>query len=84
MRRHRRDPAGLLAFRDVRDAFRQYLKSRRRPPIRAHRPQPGQPDAAQLIAEEIEKNPALRKRMLLAILPGYNLLVRAADWSAAP
>ena len=68
--------AGLLAFRDVRDAFRQYLKSRSggRPFVLIGHSQ-GSLMLQQLIAEEIEKDPGLRKRMLLAILPGYNLLV---------
>ena len=68
--------AGLLAFRDVRDAFRQYLRSRSggRPFLLIGHSQ-GSLMLQQLIAEEIEKDPALRKRMLLAILPGYNLLV---------
>jgi hypothetical protein len=68
--------AGLIAYRDVRDAFRQYLKSRSggRPFVLIGHSQ-GSLMLQQLIAEEIEKDPALRKRMLLAILPGYNLLV---------
>lgn len=67
---------GLLAYRDVRDAFRQYLRSRSggRPFVLIGHSQ-GSLMLQQLIAEEIEKDPALRKRMLLAILPGYNLLV---------
>ena len=68
--------AGRLAYRDVRTAFRQYLKSRSggRPFVLIGHSQ-GSLMLQQLIAEEIEKDPVLRKRMLLAILPGYNLLV---------
>jgi Protein of unknown function (DUF3089) len=68
--------AGLIAYRDVRDAFRQYLRSRSggRPFVLIGHSQ-GSLMLQQLIAEEIETDPALRKRMLLAILPGYNLLV---------
>jgi hypothetical protein len=68
--------AGRLAYLDVRDAFRQYLRSRSggRPFVLVGHSQ-GSLMLQQLIAEEIEKDPALRKRMLLAILPGYNLLV---------
>jgi hypothetical protein len=68
--------AGLVAYRDVRDAFRQYVKSRSfgRPFVLIGHSQ-GSLMLQQLIAEEIENDPALRKRMLLAILPGYNLLV---------
>jgi hypothetical protein len=67
---------GRLAFGDVREAFRQYIKSRSggRPFVLIGHSQ-GSLMLQQLIAEEIEKNPGLRKRMLLAILPGYNLLV---------
>ena len=68
--------AGLLAYRDVRNAFRQYVRSRSggRPFVLIGHSQ-GSLMLQQLIAEEIERDPALRKRMLLAILPGYNLLV---------
>ena len=68
--------AGMIAYRDVRDAFRQFVKSRSfgRPFVLIGHSQ-GSLMLQQLIAEEIETDPALRKRMLLAILPGYNLLV---------
>jgi hypothetical protein len=68
--------AGLLAYRDVRDAFRQYLKSRSggHPFVLIGHSQ-GSLMLQQLIAEEIERDPALRKRMMMAILPGYNFLV---------
>ena len=69
-------PAGLLAYRDVRDAFRQYVKSRSggRPFVLIGHSQ-GSAILQQLIAQEIEGDPALRARLRLAILPGYNLLV---------
>ena len=68
--------AGRIAYGDVRAAFRQYLKSRSfgRPFVLIGHSQ-GSLMLQQLIADEIEPDPALRKRMLLAILPGYNLLV---------
>ena len=68
--------AGLMAYRDVRDAFRQYLRSRGgdRPFVLVGHSQ-GSLMLQQLIAEVIEKDPALQRRMRLAILPGYNLLV---------
>ena len=68
--------AGLLAFRDVRDAFRQFVRARNgdRPFVLIGHSQ-GSLMLQQLIAEDIEKDPVLRGRMLLAILPGYNLLV---------
>ncbi|MEO7602445.1 MAG: DUF3089 domain-containing protein [Sphingomicrobium sp.] len=68
--------AGLMAYRDVRDAFRQFLRVRGgdRPFVLIGHSQ-GSLMLQQLIAEVIEKDPALRRRMRLAILPGYNLLV---------
>ena len=68
--------AGALAYQDVRDAFRQYVRSRSsgRPFVLVGHSQ-GSLMLQQLIAHEIETDPALRRRMLLAILPGYNLLV---------
>jgi DUF3089 family protein len=68
--------AAELAYRDVRDAFRQYIRSRSsgRPFVLVGHSQ-GSLMLQQLIAREIETDPALRRRMLLAILPGYNLLV---------
>lgn len=68
--------AGMLAYRDVRDAFRQYLKQRNggRPFVLIGHSQ-GSLMLQRLIAEEIEPSPSLRRQLLLAILPGYNLLV---------
>ncbi len=68
--------AGLNAYRDVQGAFRQYLRARSgdRPFVLIGHSQ-GSLMLQRLIAEEIEKDPALRRRMRLAILPGYNLLV---------
>ena len=68
--------AGELAYSDVRDAFRQYLRSRSsgRPFVLIGHSQ-GSLMLQQLVAREIETDPALRRRMQLAILPGYNLLV---------
>ena len=68
--------AGRIAYGDVRAAFRQYIKARSggRPFVLIGHSQ-GSLILQQLIAQEIEPDPALRKRMLLAILPGYNLLV---------
>ena len=68
--------AGKLAYRDVRDAFHQYIRSRSsgRPFVLIGHSQ-GSLMLQELIAREIETDPALRRRMLLAILPGYNLLV---------
>ena len=68
--------AGVLAYQDVRDAFRQYIRSRSsgRPFVLIGHSQ-GSLMLQQLIAREIETDPALRRRMLLAILPGYNLMV---------
>jgi hypothetical protein len=68
--------AGLLAYRDIRDAFRQYLRARGgdEPFVLIGHSQ-GSLMLQQLIAEVIETVPALRRRMRLAILPGYNLLV---------
>ena len=68
--------AGLLAYRDVRDAWRNYIQTRNngRPFVLIGHSQ-GSLMLGQLIAREIETSPAIAKRMKLAILPGYNLLV---------
>lgn len=68
--------AGMAAYRDVRDAFRQYIARRggNRPFVLVGHSQ-GSLMLQQLVADVIEKDPALRQRMLLAILPGYNVLV---------
>ena len=70
--------AGELAYRDVRDAFRQFARERSggRPFVLVGHSQ-GSLMLQQLIAREIESDPALARRMLLAILPGYNFLVPA-------
>jgi hypothetical protein len=68
--------AGLIAYHDVRDAWRNYLATRNkgRPFVLIGHSQ-GSLMLQQLIAQEIETNPAVARRMKLAILPGYNLLV---------
>ena len=67
---------GLIAYADVRAAWRDYLetKNKGRPFVLIGHSQ-GSLMLQQLIAREIETNPAVAKRMKLAILPGYNLLV---------
>jgi hypothetical protein len=67
---------GMIAYGDVRDAFRQYLRSRSdgRPFVLIGHSQ-GSAMLQELIAREIEINPALARRMLLAIIPGFNVLV---------
>jgi hypothetical protein len=68
--------AGRLAYRDVRDAWRNYIATRNkgRPFVLIGHSQ-GSLMLQQLVAQEIETNPAVARRMKLAILPGYNLLV---------
>ncbi|QIK95218.1 DUF3089 domain-containing protein [Sphingomonas sp. HDW15A] len=65
----------MTAYRDVRDAFRNYLAryNKGRPYVLIGHSQ-GSLMLQQLIANEIEGKPAA-KLMKLAILPGYNLLV---------
>ena len=67
---------GLIAYADVRAAWRDYLQSRNkgRPFVLIGHSQ-GSLMLQQLIAREIETNPAVARRMKLAILPGYNVLV---------
>ncbi len=67
---------GMLAYRDVRDAWRHYLATwnKGRPFVLLGHSQ-GSLMIQQLIAREIETNPAVARRMKLAIIPGYNLLV---------
>ena len=67
---------GLLAYRDVRDAWRNYIATRNqgRPFVLVGHSQ-GSLMLQQLVAQEIETRPAVARRMKLAILPGYNLLV---------
>ena len=66
----------LIAYADVRSAWRDYLATRNkgRPFVLIGHSQ-GSLMLQQLIAREIETNPAVARRMRLAILPGYNVLV---------
>jgi hypothetical protein len=68
-------PLGI-AYRDVLSAWRNYLATRNggRPFVLIGHSQ-GSIMLQMLIANEIEKNPALAARMKLAIIPGFNLLV---------
>jgi hypothetical protein len=70
------DAAAKLAYGDVLAAWRNYVRTRNagRPFVLIGHSQ-GSPMLQQLIAEEIETDPALAARMKLAILPGFNLLV---------
>ena len=70
-----RRPA-MLAYSDVRSAWRNYLqtKNQGRPFVLIGHSQ-GSLMLQQLIAREIETNPAVARRMKLAIIPGYNVLV---------
>ena len=70
-----KQPAAL-AYGDVAAAFRDYIRNRSngRPFVLIGHSQ-GSLMLIQLIANVIERDPALAKRMRLAILPGYNLLV---------
>jgi hypothetical protein len=65
-----------IAYADVAAAWRNYLatKNNGRPFVLIGHSQ-GSALLQQLIAREIETNPAVAARMKLAILPGYNLLV---------
>ena len=67
---------GLLAYGDVLAAWRNYLRTRSngRPFVLIGHSQ-GSLMLQQLIAREIETNPAVATRMKLAIIPGYNVLV---------
>jgi hypothetical protein len=66
----------ILAYGDVLAAWRNYLRTRNngRPFVLIGHSQ-GSLMLQQLIAREIENQPAVAKRMKLAIIPGYNLLV---------
>ena len=66
----------MLAYADVLAAWRNYLRTRNggRPFVLIGHSQ-GSLMLQQLIAREIETNPAVASRMRLAIIPGYNLLV---------
>ena len=66
----------ILAYSDVLAAWRNYLatKDKGRPFVLVGHSQ-GSLMLQQLIAHEIETNPAVARRMKLAIIPGYNVLV---------
>ena len=68
--------AAAIAYRDVADAWRNYLATRNqgRPFVLIGHSQ-GSALLQQLIAREIETNPKVATRMKLAIIPGFNLLV---------
>lgn len=68
--------AGDLAYSDVAAAWRNYLATRNngRPFVLIGHSQ-GSLMLQQLIAREIEANPAVAARMKLAIIPGFNVLV---------
>ncbi|GAA3898015.1 DUF3089 domain-containing protein [Sphingomonas limnosediminicola] len=70
------DGAAALAYGDVRDAWRNYLatKNNGRPFVLIGHSQ-GSLMIQMLIAREIEKNPAVAKRMKLAIIPGFDVMV---------
>jgi hypothetical protein len=68
--------AGAIAYADVLAAWRNYLATRNggRPFVLVGHSQ-GSLMLQQLIAREIESQPALAARMKLAIIPGFNLIV---------
>jgi hypothetical protein len=68
--------AAVLAYSDVLAAWRNYIRTRNqgRPFVLVGHSQ-GSLMLQQLIAREIENNPAVARRMKLAILPGFNVLV---------
>lgn len=68
--------AGMLAYYDVASAWRDYIatKNHGRPFVLIGHSQ-GSLMLGQLIAREIETNPAVARRMKMAILPGFNVLV---------
>jgi hypothetical protein len=70
--------AGLVAFRDVLASWRNFLRTRSngRPFVLVGHSQ-GSLMIQMLIAQAIETDPALAKRMKLAIIPGYDVLVPA-------
>lgn len=65
-----------LAYRDVAAAWREFVgrRSNGRPFVLVGHSQ-GSLMLNQLIAREVERDPALLRRMQLAILPGFNVLV---------
>ena len=68
--------AAELAYADVLSAWRNYIRTRNdgRPFVLIGHSQ-GSLMLQQLIAREIEKDPAVAARMKLAIVPGFNVLV---------
>jgi hypothetical protein len=70
------EQAAALAYRDVAAAWHNYLATRNegRPFVLIGHSQ-GSLMLQMLIANEIEKNPALAARMKLAIIPGFNVIV---------
>jgi len=66
----------VLAYTDVLHAWRNFLaaRSKNRPFVLIGHSQ-GSLHLIQLIAREIETNPAVASRMKLAILPGFNVMV---------
>ena len=68
--------SAMLAYADVLHAWRDYLATRNhgRPFVLIGHSQ-GSLHLIQLIAREIEPNPAVAKRMKLAILAGFNVMV---------
>lgn len=68
--------AGMVAYGDIRDSFREYLRDRNggRPFVLIGHSQ-GSLMLQRLIAQEIEPVPSLRRQLMLAILPGYNVLI---------
>jgi hypothetical protein len=70
------EDAAKIAYRDVAAAWRDYIENRNdgRPFVLVGHSQ-GSLMLQQLIAREIETNPAVAARMKLAIIPGYDLLV---------
>lgn len=70
------DAAAALAYGDVVVAWRNYLATRNegRPFVLVGHSQ-GSFMLQQLIAREIENNPAVAARMKLAIIPGFNVMV---------
>ncbi len=68
--------AAILSYGDVLGAWRNFLATRNkgRPFVLIGHSQ-GSLQLIQLIAREIETNPAVAKQMKLAILPGFNVMV---------
>jgi hypothetical protein len=71
------DAAAALAYSDVLAAWRNYLRTKNqgRPFVLIGHSQ-GSLMLQQLIAREIENDPAVARRMKLAIIPGFDVLVR--------